>query len=287
MIPTNILVIGCTGQVGWELLRTLAPLARLMGVDFPDVDLTRAESLRAWFEQAGPRVVVNAAAYTATDRAKSEPERAYQINALALGVLAEQARRHQAWLVHYSTDYVFDGSKDTAYVEDDVPNPLGVYGRSKLKGDRAVQVTGSKYLILHLCWVYGGRGQNFLQTVLRLATTREESHVDRSITGPDDFIQTNVVGTFHLLEACRAAWTGSFAERRFLHVSTDEVYGSLGPSGCSTETAPYAPNSLGCTCGTMSKPSGWCSTRAVPARRTTSAGATNGPTCGSSSAFAT
>lgn len=183
MTPPNILVIGSTGQVGWELMRALAPLGRVTGVDFPDVDLTQADSLHAWFERVRPRVVVNAAAYTAVDRAESEPERVFQINAVAPGILAEEARRCQALLVHYSTDYVFDGSKGSAYVEDDVPIPLGIYGRSKLDGDRAVQQVGGLHLIFRLCWVYGGCGQNFLRTMLRLATTREELRVVNDQTG--------------------------------------------------------------------------------------------------------
>lgn len=177
MTPVNIVVIGSTGQVGWELLRALGPLGVVTGLDFPDVDLSQPDSLRACFERIRPRVVVNAAAYTAVDRAESEPERVFQINAVAPGIFAEEARRHQALLVHYSTDYVFDGCKEAAYVEEDVPNPLGIYGRSKLDGDRAVQEVGGLHLIFRLCWVYGGRGQNFLRTMLRLATTREELRV--------------------------------------------------------------------------------------------------------------
>ena len=176
MLP-NFLVLGCRGQVGWELMRTLQPLGRVTGVDYPDLDLTRPESVRPWLDQTRPDVVINAAAYTAVDRAEAEPERARSLNAVAPALLAEETCRLGAWLVHYSTDYVFDGTKPTAYAEDDPPAPLNVYGRSKLAGDQAVMAAGGRYLIFRLCWVYGGRGQNFLRTMLRLFTTREEVRV--------------------------------------------------------------------------------------------------------------
>ena len=176
-MPRNVLVIGCRGQVGWELMRTLQPLGRITGVDYPDLDLTRPESVQSWLDQIQPDVVVNAAAYTAVDRAESEPELARSLNAAGPALLAEEARRRGAWLVHYSTDYVFDGSQEAPYSEDAPPNPLNEYGRSKLAGDLAVQQTGGQHLIFRLCWVYGGRGQNFLRTMLRLFTTHEEVRV--------------------------------------------------------------------------------------------------------------
>lgn len=176
-MPRNILVIGCRGQVGWELMRTLQPFGRVTGVDYPDLDLTRPDSVRAWLDQTHPDVVVNAAAYTAVDRAETEPELARCLNATAPALLAEETCRRGAWLVHYSTDYVFDGHQEAPYGEDAPPNPLSEYGRSKLAGDLAVQQAGGRYLIFRLCWVYGGRGQNFLRTMLRLFTTREEVRV--------------------------------------------------------------------------------------------------------------
>ena len=176
MLP-NLLVIGCRGQVGWELMRTLQPLGRVTGVDFPEVDLTRPESLRPCLDAVRPQAVLNAAAYTAVDRAESEPEAARRLNALAPGLLAAEARRRGAWLVHFSTDYVFDGSARTPYTEEAPANPLSTYGRTKAEGDAAVQQAGGRHLIFRLCWVYGGRGQNFLRTMLRLATTRDELRV--------------------------------------------------------------------------------------------------------------
>lgn len=177
MNPPNILVIGKIGQVGWELRRTLAPLGRLVCVDYPEVDLTDGTSIRKWVRDAAPAVVVNAAAYTAVDKAETEPDRCRQINAVAPGILAEEAKKLGALLVHYSTDYVFDGTKRTPYIEEDAPNPLGVYGRSKLAGDQAVQQAGGRHLIFRLCWVYGARGQNFLLTIMRLAREREKLRV--------------------------------------------------------------------------------------------------------------
>jgi dTDP-4-dehydrorhamnose reductase len=176
-MDTSILVIGKIGQVGWELRRTLAPLGRLVCVDYPEIDLTDAGSIRKWVRETAPAILVNAAAYTAVDKAETEPERCQQINGLAPGILAEEAKRLGALLVHYSTDYIFDGSKTTPYVEEDAPNPLGAYGRSKLAGDQAVQHVDGNYLILRLCWVYGARGQNFMLTMLRLAREREKLRV--------------------------------------------------------------------------------------------------------------
>jgi dTDP-4-dehydrorhamnose reductase len=176
MLP-NLLVIGCRGQVGWELMRTLQPLGCVTGVDFPEVDLANPDSLRPCLDAVRPRAILNAAAYTAVDRAESEPDQARRLNARAPACLAEEARRRDAWLVHYSTDYVFDGTARTPYTEDAPPNPLSVYGRTKAEGDAAVQQVGGRYLIFRLCWVYGGRGQNFLRTMLRLATTRDELRV--------------------------------------------------------------------------------------------------------------
>ena len=169
----HILLIGKIGQVGWELRRTLAPLARVTCVDFPEIDLTSGDSIRQWVRDTRPNIVINAAAYTAVDKAESEPDKAMSINGVAPGILAEEAKKLGALMVHYSTDYVFDGSKTTPYVEADPPNPLGAYGRTKLAGDEAVRAAGGAHLIFRLCWVYGARGQNFMLTMMRLARERE------------------------------------------------------------------------------------------------------------------
>jgi dTDP-4-dehydrorhamnose reductase len=177
MNQPSILIIGKIGQVGWELRRTVAPLGRLVSVDYPEIDLTDGASARKWVRETKPAVIINAAAYTAVDKAEKEEERARLINGVAPGILAEEAKRAGALLIHYSTDYIFDGTKNTPYVEDDPPNPLGAYGRTKLAGDEAVRQVDGNHLIFRLCWVYGARGQNFMLTMMRLAREREKLRV--------------------------------------------------------------------------------------------------------------
>ena len=183
MNPPRILLFGRVGQVGWELRRTLSPMSRLVCADFPDVDLTRPDSVRKWIQDSSPEIIVNAAAYTAVDKAETETALAMKINGEAPGIMAEAARKRGALLVHYSTDYVFDGAKTSPYVEDDPPNPLGAYGRTKLAGDLAIQQVGCDHLIFRLCWVYGARGGNFMLTMMRLAREREQLRVVRDQTG--------------------------------------------------------------------------------------------------------
>ena len=173
----KILLLGKNGQVGWELQRTLAPLGQVWALDYPEIDLAEGAALRKLVLEHNPGIIVNACAYTAVDKAESEPERAMLINGLAPGVLAEAAKQTGALLVHYSTDYVYDGSKRTPYIETDATNPLSAYGRMKLAGDQAIQQVGCNHLIFRLCWVYGARGQNFMLTIMRLARERETLRV--------------------------------------------------------------------------------------------------------------
>ncbi|MGA4643125.1 dTDP-4-dehydrorhamnose reductase [Limisphaera sp. 4302-co] len=173
----RILLLGHRGQVGWELRRALAPLGEVHAWDHPELDLADGEMLERVVRQVAPAIIVNAAAYTAVDRAESEPERARQVNALAPERLARLARDTGTWLVHYSTDYVYDGRQQRPYVETDPTGPLNTYGRTKLEGDQAVQASGCAHLIFRLCWVYGMRGNNFLLTMLRLARERETLRV--------------------------------------------------------------------------------------------------------------
>ena len=185
MTNVKALVVGCTGQVGWELRHKLACLGPVTGVDYPQVDFTQPDSIRQAVRAAAPAVIVNAAAYTAVDKAESEPELAMAINGTAPGVLAEEAKRLGSILVHYSTDYVFNGTKQSPFVESDAPDPLNVYGRTKLAGDEAIQAVGGDYLILRTSWVYGAQGNNFLLTMLRLARERKELRiVDDQIGSP-------------------------------------------------------------------------------------------------------
>ena len=172
-----ILVTGAEGQVGWEARRSFAPLGRVVAVDRAEVDFADAEAVRGLVRSHRPAVIVNAAAYTAVDRAESERDLAFAINATAPRILAEEAKRIGAAVVHFSTDYVFDGAKDSPYVEDDEPSPLNVYGESKLAGDRAVMSSGAAHLVFRTSWVYAARGHNFLRTMLKLAHERETLRV--------------------------------------------------------------------------------------------------------------
>jgi dTDP-4-dehydrorhamnose reductase len=183
--PNKILLLGKNGQVGWELQRTLAPLGNVIAMDQDELDLVRISDIRSKVQDLKPDVIVNAAAYTAVDKAESEPDLAMAINGAAPGVLAEEAKKIGALLVHYSTDYVFDGTKDTPYAEEDIPNPLNVYGRTKLAGEQAIQAVDGNYLIFRTSWVYGTRGKNFYLTILKLAQEQEEIRVvDDQIGAP-------------------------------------------------------------------------------------------------------
>ncbi len=174
---TRILLTGCDGQVGFELQKTLAPLGEVVAVDQAQCDLADAQAIRSLVRKVQPHIIVNAAAYTAVDKAESEPELAMAVNAWASGVLGEEAARLDAWVVQYSTDYVFDGTKCGWYDENDIPNPQNVYGRSKLAGERALQASGAQSLILRTSWVAGAHGSNFAKTILRLADERETLNV--------------------------------------------------------------------------------------------------------------
>lgn len=162
----KILLTGRDGQVGWELERTLAPLGEIAATGRAQLDLADPDAIRRVVREAKPQVIVNAAAYTAVDKAESEPDMAMRINGEAPGVLAEEAKRLGALLVHYSTDYVFDGESLRPYTEADRPNPRSAYGRSKLAGESAVRGIGGRFLILRAAWVYSSRGRNFVLTIL-------------------------------------------------------------------------------------------------------------------------
>jgi dTDP-4-dehydrorhamnose reductase len=204
-----ILIVGAAGQVGLELQRTFADCGPIVAVDRESIDLAVPDQVRELVRRVQPRIILNAAAYTAVDRAESEPALAMAINADAPRILAEEALRLDALLVHYSTDYVFDGSKLEPWTEDDAPNPLSVYGATKLAGEQAVQNVGGRSLIFRTSWVYGPHGQNFLFTMLRLARERARlSIVDDQFGSPTTSIE--------LAEATRAivsrALTGQYGE---------------------------------------------------------------------------
>ncbi len=173
----RILLTGCTGQVGWELHRTLAPLGEVIATNRSRLDMADPADAAALVRELAPEIVVNAAAYTAVDRAESEQDLARAVNALTPGAMAEESRRCGALFLHYSTDYVFDGLSSRAYTESDPVNPCSVYGRSKEEGERLIRQSGARHLILRTSWVYGVRGQNFFLTMLRLARERDRLRV--------------------------------------------------------------------------------------------------------------
>ncbi len=173
----KILLTGVNGQVGWELRRTLATLGEVIAPTRAQLDLTDVSALREFIRTTRPDVIVNPAAHTAVDKAESEPELAHAINTVAPAVMAEAAAKLGAAMLHYSTDYVFDGSKTGAYVETDTPNPLGVYGKTKLAGEQAIIASGIPHVILRTSWVYGLRGGNFLLTMQRLFRERDTLNV--------------------------------------------------------------------------------------------------------------
>ncbi len=165
----TILLLGNTGQLGWEAQRCLSCLGQVIALDYPDVDFAHPEQLRGLVRSVKPSVIYNAVAYTAVDRAESEPEKAHLINAVAPGVLAEAARESSAVLIHVSTDYVFDGAKGSPYSEEDAPNPLNIYGQTKWEGEKAVQQVGGSYLTFRTSWVYSNRRDSFVTKVLQWA----------------------------------------------------------------------------------------------------------------------
>lgn len=225
----KILLLGKNGQVGWELQRSLAPLGELVALDRHLVDglrgdLSDLESLRATIRQVKPDVIVNAAAYTAVDKAESETELADRVNGTASGVMAEEAAASGAWLIHYSTDYVFSGQGVTPWQETDAVAPVNHYGSSKLAGEHAIIASGCKHLIFRTSWVYGARGNNFAKTMLRLARDRETLNViaDQigAPTGADLIADVSALaiqkvisrpelaGLYHLAAAGEVSWHG-------------------------------------------------------------------------------
>jgi dTDP-4-dehydrorhamnose reductase len=202
----KILLIGRTGQLGWELQRTLATLGTVVALEHdstPAADLAKPGSLRGLVRALAPDLIVNAAAYTAVDRAESEPELAMAVNGTAPGVLAEEAARLKVALVHYSTEYVFDGSKDGAWTEEDVPAPLNVYGKTKLAGEQAIQASGCAHLIFRTSWVYAARGHNFLRTMLRLAAERDALNIVADQIGTPNWARWLAGATAHALTVAR------------------------------------------------------------------------------------
>ena len=224
----KILLFGKCGQVGWELQRSLSPLGQVLALDFDSADglcgdFSDLAGLAATVRRVAPEIIVNAAAYTAVDKAESEPERARAINALAPGVLADEAQKLGAWLAHYSTDYVFDGSGTRPWRESDATGPLSIYGKTKLEGEHAV-ARCARHLIFRTSWVYAARGANFVRTMLRLACERDQLKViDDQIGAPTgaDLLadvtahalrsvqaRPDLAGLYHLAAGGETSWHG-------------------------------------------------------------------------------
>jgi dTDP-4-dehydrorhamnose reductase (EC 1.1.1.133) len=222
----KILLLGANGQVGWELQRSLSPLGYLTVCDRQSANLSDLAGLEQLIIRERPDFIVNAGAYTAVDKAESDAEQARRINAEAVAVLAQTAAKIGAWLVHYSTDYVFDGSGDSPKLEDAPTGPLGVYGQTKLEGEMAIRESGCQHLILRTSWVYATRGSNFARTMLRLAKDRDELRVIADQTGAptsaeliadvtalilqrlaqEPELQQHFSGTYHLVASGETSW---------------------------------------------------------------------------------
>jgi len=248
----KILLLGKNGQVGWELQRSLSLLGDVVALDFDSpgplsADFSRPDSLADTVRAVAPDVIVNAAAHTAVDKAESEPELAREINARAPGILAREAQARGAWLVHYSTDYIFDGSGRAPWTEDSATGPLSVYGRTKLEGEQLIRASGCRHVIFRTSWVYGARGGNFAKTMLRLAQERDRlTVIDDQVgapTGADMLAdltalalretqkRPDIGGTYHAVASGETSWHGyashviEFARRagRPIKVAVDAI----------------------------------------------------------------
>lgn len=252
----KILLLGKDGQVGWELQRALAPLGILTALNRAECDLADASQLQAVLEQHEPEVIVNAAAYTAVDKAEEDRDNARRINVDAVAELALYAREMGSLLVHYSTDYVFDGTKPEAYVEDDITNPLSVYGQSKLAGENRIRDALCRHLIFRTSWVYAARGGNFAKTMLRLAQERTTLNViDDQIGAPTsaeliadvtahamrDVLSGRAPGgTYHLAAAGETSWYG-YAKLVTDYARSQGVTLALPPGGLKPIPAAEYP----------------------------------------------
>ncbi|MFL9952479.1 dTDP-4-dehydrorhamnose reductase [Paraburkholderia nemoris] len=263
----TILLTGVNGQVGFELARSLQGLGKVIAPRRSELDLADLDQVRRVVRELKPSLIVNPAAYTAVDKAETDVDTAMRLNAEAPAVLAEEAKRLGAPLVHYSTDYVFDGTKDGAYVESDVVNPINVYGRSKLAGEQAIAAVGGAYLIFRTTWVYGMRGKNFLLTMLRLGSEREELSIvanqfgaptwsntiatstaqvlSQSIASNEEAWWREHSGIYHLTSAGVTSWHG-FAEEifKFSALNRKPVVKSVPASAYPTPASRPANSSL-------------------------------------------
>ena len=250
---SRILIFGKNGQVGYELCRTLSTLGELHAVDIDECDLTDKASITGTLDRFRPTVIANAAAYTAVDKAESERELAFKLNANAPGIMADWAVKHNSLMIHYSTDYVFDGTKKEPWTEEDKPNPLNVYGESKLAGDLNIQNSGCNHLIFRTSWVYGARGKNFYLTMKRLLQEKNEIRVVNDQYGAPTWCRTiaeataqalaqiqsplcnidlhKISGIYNLTNSGVTTWYGF----------TQEIRGTILSSSCDLPLAAVCP----------------------------------------------
>jgi dTDP-4-dehydrorhamnose reductase len=196
----KILIIGCHGQLGWELTQSLPSLGDVVPIDFPDLDLADSESIRSWIRETQPDVIINAGAYTAVDLAESEGELANKVNSIAPLILAEESQKLNSLLVHFSTDYVFNGNKGKPYDESDLPDPINTYGRSKLEGEMGVQSLGGKYFIFRTSWLYSTRRDCFVTKVLKWARTEKIIRIAADQVGSPTWSRSLSDATHHSLK---------------------------------------------------------------------------------------
>lgn len=258
----RILLTGRNGQIGWELERSLAALGEVIATDRATLDLANPNAIRSFVRNARPHVIVNAAAYTAVDRAESEPETAMKVNALATGILAEEARNQDAFLVHFSTDYVFDGIQEKPYIETDFPSPLNVYGKSKVEGEHAIIHVQCRHLIFRTSWVYGPRGRNFFLTILRKAEAGEVLRVvDDQVGSPTSSMMIAMAvpnaisrtvydpsmdGIYHMSAAESTTWCGfarAIVEASGMHTPVHAIASSELPAAAQRPRNSVLDNS--------------------------------------------
>ena len=215
----RILLIGKTGQVGWELNHSLSPIGTVFAMSREQMDLSKPETLSPVIQEIRPDIIVNAAAYTAVDKAETEPELAMTVNGIAPGVIAQEAQKIGAGIIHYSTDYVFDGKSTSPYKEEDPTCPLNEYGKSKLAGEKAVTQAGIPHIILRTSGVYGLRGTNFLLTMQKLAQTRKQIKVVDDQIGAPTWSKAIAEGTARILQQCQIEGTINFAHSGVFNMS--------------------------------------------------------------------
>jgi len=272
---SRILLLGAGGQLGMQLKQALAGKVELTALARTELDFTDADAIRSAIQNANPEIVINAAAYTAVDKAESETEQARLVNAVAPGVIAEELARSSGWLIHYSTDYVFDGSGIKPWIETDPTGPLGIYGQTKLDGELAIAATGCKHVILRTSWVYAAEGKNFLHTMLRLGREREQLKVvddqigapttAEALTAATQAVLNHLAtgdaatasGVYHLACAGETSWCG-FAKAIFAEFASSQKAPEVLPIPTEAYPTPAKrPRNSRLNCGKFTRQFGF------------------------------